>query len=89
MLRSQIFIIDTNDVPPQKKHKKHKHKKHKKKKLMHDDNDGFVSISSPDKKRIKIKKDDKRYIYIVKFLDSLEFNAQYIHKTYMCVIYIF
>ncbi|XP_020278927.1 INO80 complex subunit B [Pseudomyrmex gracilis] len=52
--------LDTNDVLPQKKHKKHKHKKHKKKKLMHDDNDGFVNISSPDKKKIKIKKDNER-----------------------------
>lgn len=54
------YLLDTNDVLPQKKHKKHKHKKHKKKKLMHDDNDGFVNISSPDKKKIKIKKDNER-----------------------------
>lgn len=56
--------LDTNDVPPQKRHKKHKHKKHKKKKLMHDDSDAFVEISTDaDRKksfRIKMKKEDER-----------------------------
>jgi len=55
---------DTSDVPPQKRHKKHKHKKHKKKKLMHDDSDAFVDISTDtDRKksfRIKMKKEDER-----------------------------
>ncbi|XP_018310024.1 INO80 complex subunit B isoform X1 [Mycetomoellerius zeteki] len=56
--------LDTNDVSPQKRHKKHKHKKHKKKKLMHDDSDTFVEISTDaDRKksfRIKMKKEDER-----------------------------
>jgi len=56
--------LDTSDVSPQKRHKKHKHKKHKKKKLIHDDSDAFVDISSDaDRKksfRIKMKKEDER-----------------------------
>lgn len=55
---------DTSDASPQKRHKKHKHKKHKKKKLMHDDSDAFVEISTDiDRKksfRIKMKKEDER-----------------------------
>lgn len=58
------ILSDTSDVPPQKRHKKHKHKKHKKKKLMHDDSDTFVEISTDtDRKksfRIKMKKEDER-----------------------------
>lgn len=58
------ILSDTNDAPPQKRHKKHKHKKHKKKKLMHDDSDAFVEISTDaDRKksfRIKMKKEDER-----------------------------
>jgi len=62
-------LSDTSDVPPQKRHKKHKHKKHKKKKLVHDDSDAFVEISTDaDRKksfRIKMKKEDERwYAYI-------------------------
>ncbi|XP_011337111.1 INO80 complex subunit B isoform X2 [Ooceraea biroi] len=56
--------LETGDVPPQKRHKKHKHKKHKKKKLLHDDSDAFVDISTDtDRKksfRIKMKKEDER-----------------------------
>lgn len=56
--------LDTSNVSPQKRHKKHKHKKHKKKKLMHDDSDTFVDISTDiDRKksfRIKMKKEDER-----------------------------
>ncbi|XP_012224870.1 INO80 complex subunit B isoform X2 [Linepithema humile] len=51
--------MDTSDVPSQKRHKKHKHKKHKKKKLMHDDSEALVDISS-EKKKIKMKKEDER-----------------------------
>ncbi|XP_012224868.1 INO80 complex subunit B isoform X1 [Linepithema humile] len=51
--------LDTSDVPSQKRHKKHKHKKHKKKKLMHDDSEALVDISS-EKKKIKMKKEDER-----------------------------
>lgn len=54
-----LYLMDSNDVPSQKRHKKHKHKKHKKKKLMHDDNEALVDISS-EKKKIKIKKEEER-----------------------------
>lgn len=56
---SFICLSDTSDVPSQKRHKKHKHKKHKKKKLMHDDSEALVDISS-EKKKIKLKKEDER-----------------------------
>lgn len=54
-----ICLSDASDIPSQKRHKKHKHKKHKKKKLMHDDSEALVDISS-EKKKIKMKKEDER-----------------------------
>jgi len=62
-------LSDASNVSPQKRHKKHKHKKHKKKKLIHDDSDAFVEISTDAENRkksfrIKMKKeDDRRYAY--------------------------
>lgn len=74
---------DTSDASPQKRHKKHKHKKHKKKKLMHDDSDAFVEISTDiDRKksfRVKMKKEDeRRYIY---YDVSLCFFINYISRN--------
>lgn len=80
------ILLDTNDVSPQKRHKKHKHKKHKKKKLMHDDSDTFVEISTDaDRKksfRIKMKKEDERkYVYYTVFILLYLFFVHYITES--------
>ncbi|KAL0111434.1 hypothetical protein PUN28_012971 [Cardiocondyla obscurior] len=78
--------LDASDVSPQKRHKKHKHKKHKKKKLMHDDSDTFVEISTDaDRKksfRIKMKKEDEQSLdKREKILKACGLNATTISTT--------